>query len=165
MSKPTNDQVTERGRRLCERQQRREAFQQAAEEIRQDRSFPRVLRRVAKHALRFQSQPFSDQGSSLTSLWEAESIMQTLADGDRDAEAFAALESDSDGEESVQSNYKCSHDAPDGQEEEESDDTSTLEPTEELPFVPGDRQSPIKTECAITPPADEAEDHTPTPPV
>mgnify|MGYP000665680474 CR=1 FL=1 len=96
MSRPTNDQVTERGRRLCERQQRREAFQQAAEEIRQDRSFPRVLRRVAEEALRLQNQKYSDKGSSLSSLREAESILQTLAEGDGEMEAFSALVSESD---------------------------------------------------------------------
>ena len=102
------------------------------------------------------------------SLQEAESILQMLADSTEavaDAEAFTTLESNSDSEESVQLNYKSSHDALDDPEEEESDRTSTPEPTKELSLVPGDRQSPIKTECAITPPADEAEDHTPTPPV
>ena len=103
MSRPNNDQVTERGRRLAERQQRREAYQKAVEEIRQDRSFPRVLRRVVEEALWFQSQQFSDEGSSLTSLREAESKLQNLAEGNGDAEVFAALESDSDSEESVQS--------------------------------------------------------------
>ena len=112
MSRPNNDQITERGRRFAERQQRREAFQQAAEEIRQDRSFPRSLRRVAEEALQFRSQQFSDEGSSLTSLREAESILQKLVGGNGDAEAFATLESDSDSEESVASRYKSSHDTP-----------------------------------------------------
>ena len=110
MSRPNSDHITERGRRFAERQQRREALQQAVEEIRQDQSFSRTLRRVAKEALQFGSQQFSDEGSSLTSLQVAESILQTLAGGDRDAEAFATLESDSDSDESVVSRYKSSHD-------------------------------------------------------
>ena len=112
MSRPNNDHITERGRRFAERQQRREAFQQAAEEIQQDRSFSRSLWRVAEEALQFRSQQFSDEGSSLTSLREAESILQTLAGGNGDVEAFATLESDSDSEESVASRYKTSHDSP-----------------------------------------------------
>ena len=78
MSRPTSDHTTERGRRFAERQQRREALQQAAEEIRQDQSFSRMLRRVAEESLQFRSQQFSDEGSSLTSLQQAESILQTL---------------------------------------------------------------------------------------
>ena len=97
MSRPTNDQVTEQGRRLVGRQQRRQAFQQAAEEIRQDRSFPRVLRRVTKEALRFQKQ-LSNEGSSLMSLQEAKSRLWMLAEGNGDSEAFSTLESESDSE-------------------------------------------------------------------
>ena len=85
MSRSTNDQVTERGRRLAERLQRQEAFQQAAAEIRQDRSFPRVLRWVVEEALHWQNQQYSDEGCSLSSLWEAESILQTLSTGDGDS--------------------------------------------------------------------------------
>ena len=99
-----------------------------------------------------------------------------LANGDGDAEAFTTLESDSDSEESVQSNYKSSDDAPDGPEDDESDGSSTPEPTKELPLVPGDLQSPNKTkhiptptaekvrEHARPPPTEKAEDRTPTPP-
>ena len=54
-----------------------------------------------EEALWFQSQQFSDEGSSLTSLREVESILQTLAEGDGDAEAFTALELGSDSEENV----------------------------------------------------------------
>ena len=134
MSRPNNDQINERGRRLAERQQQREAFQKAAEELRQRRSFPRVLQRVAEQVLRFQSKQLSDEGISLTSLREPGSILQTIAEGNRDAEAFATLESDSDSEQSVQSNYKSSHDAPDGPEEDESNGTSTLEPRRNYPW-------------------------------
>ena len=97
-----NDAITERGRRLAERLQRRATFQQAAEEIRQDWSFPSVLWRVAEEALRFQNQQYSDEGSSLSSLQGAESILQIVAEGDEDSEAFFALESESDSERSVQ---------------------------------------------------------------
>ena len=61
----------------------------------------------------------------MSSLWEAESILQTLTEGDGDSEAFLALESESDSEQSVQSNYKSSHNTPDGPE----DDTSEGSPT------------------------------------
>ena len=165
MSRPNNDQITERGRRFAERQQRREAFQQAAEEIRQDRSFPRSLRRVAEEALQFQSQQFSDEGSNLTSLREAKSILQTLADGDGDVEAFATLEVDSDSEESVTSCYRSNHDTPNDPEDDESDGSSMPEPMEEVTLGSGDRQSPSKTERTPTPPAEETKDRTPTPPV
>ena len=121
MSRPNNDQVTERGRRLAERQQRREDFQQVVKEIQQDRSFPRVLRMVAEELLRFQNQKFSNEGSNLTSLREAHSILQTIAKGDGESEAFLALESESDNERSVQSNYKSSHHTPDGLEDDESE--------------------------------------------
>ena len=161
MSRPNNDQITERGRRFTERQQRQEAFQQAAEEIRQDRSFPRVLQRVAEEALRFQNQQFSDEGSSLTSLREEESILQTLAEGDGDSEAFSALESESDSEQSVQSNYKSSHDTPDNPEDDELDGSSTPEPTEELPLEPRDRQSLNKTKRTPTPPPEKERERTP----
>ena len=92
MTIPTNNPVTERGRRLAERLQRREAFQQVAEEIRQDPSFPSVLWRVAEEALRLQNQQFSNEGSSMSSLQEAESILQPFAEGDEDSEAFSVLE-------------------------------------------------------------------------
>ena len=98
------------------------------------------------------------------SLREAELILQMLAEGDRDSEAFATLESDSDSEQSVQSNYQSSHDSLDGAEEDESDDASTPEPMEELPLVSEDWKSPNKTERAQTPPVEKAEDRTPTPP-
>ena len=106
MSRPNDDHITERGRRYAEQEQRWEALQQAADEIRQDRSFSRTFRRVAEEALQFRNLQFSDEGSGITSLQEAESILQTLAGSDRDAEAFATLESESESEESVASRYK-----------------------------------------------------------
>ena len=83
-----------------------------ATEIRQDRSFPRVLRRVTEEALWFQNQQFSDESSSLTSVREAESILQTVAEADGDSEGFSTLESELDSEHSVQSNYRSSHNTP-----------------------------------------------------
>ena len=159
-----NDHITERGRRLAERQQRWEVLQQAAEEIRQNRSFPRSLRSVAEEALQFRSQQISDEGSSLTSLREAKSILQTLAGGDGDGEAFTTLELDSDIEESAASRYKSSHDTPNDPEDNESDGSSTPEPTKEVTLGSGDRQSPSKTERTLTPTAEEAKDRTPMPP-
>ena len=164
MSRPNIDHITKRGRRFAERQQRREALQQAAKGIRQDRSFSRTLRRVAEEALQFRSQQFSDEGNSLTSLREAESILQTLAGGDGDAGAFATLESDSDNEESVASQYKSSHDTPNDPVEDGSDVSSTPEPTEEIILEFGDRQSPRATDRIPTPPAEEVKDRIPTPP-
>ena len=125
MSRPNDDHITERGRRFTERQQRREAFQRAVEEIRQDRSFPRSLRRVAEEALQFRSQQFSDEGSSLSSLREAETILEMLSGRDGDTQAFATLESDSESEESVASRYKSSHDTPNDPEDDGSDGSST----------------------------------------
>ena len=79
--------------------------------------------------MQFRSQQFSDKGSSLTSLQEAESILQALAGGDGDVGAFTTLESDSDNEESIASRYKISHDTPNDPEEDGSDGSSTPEPT------------------------------------
>ena len=115
-----------------------------------------------EEALWFQSQQFSDEGSSLTSLREAESILQTLAGGNGDVEAFATLESDSDSEESVASRYKSSHDTPNDPEGDESDDSSTPEPTEEVTLGSGDRQLPSKKDRTPTPTAEETKDLTPT---
>ena len=128
MTRPTNDPVTERARRLAERLRKREAFQQAAEEIRADRSFSKVIRRVAAESLHGQQNSQPDEGSSLSSLRDAESILQALATGGGDSEPFSAFESDSDGECSAHSNYRSSHDTPDGPEDEQSDTLPTPEP-------------------------------------
>ena len=117
-----------------------------------------------EEALLFQSQQFSNEGINLTSLREAESILQTLAIGDGDVEAFATLESDPDSEESVASRYRSSHDIPNDPEDDESDGSSTPEPMEEITLGYGDRQSPSKTKRTLTPPAEEAKDSTLTPP-
>ena len=114
--------------------------------------------------LQFRSQQFFDEGSSLTSLREAESILQTLAGDDGDAEVFATFESDSDSEESIASHYKSSHDTRNDPEDDESDGSLTSELTEEVTLGSGDRKSPSKTKCTPTPPVEEAEDRTPTPP-
>ena len=162
MSRPNSDHITERGRRFAERQQRREALQQAAEEIQQDRSFSRTLRRVAEESLQFRSQQVSDEGSSLTNLQEAKSVLQALAGGDGDAGAFATLESDSDSEESVVSRYKSSHDTPNDPEEDGLYGSSTSEPTEEITLEFRDRQSPRETDCIPIQPAEEAKARVPT---
>ena len=146
MTRPMNDPVTERGRRIVERLQRREAFQQAVEEIQQDLYFPRVLRRVVEEAIRLQTQQCSDEGSRLSSLWEAESLLQTLATGDDDSEALSALESESYSKKSVQSNYRNSHDTPDDPEEDDSEHTPTPESTNTLTILPAEKKP--------TPPSD-----------
>ena len=88
-----------------------------------------MLRRVKEETLWLQNLEYSDEGSSLSSLWEAKSILKTLATGNRDLEAFSALESESDNEHNVQSNYRSSHDTPDNPEEDDSEHTPTPEPT------------------------------------
>ena len=65
---------------------------------------------------------------------------------------------------SVASRYKSSHDTPNDPEEDGSDGSSTLEPTEEITLEFGDRQSPRETDRIPTPPAEEAKDRIPTPP-
>ena len=118
------------------------------------------MRRVAEESLWFKSQQFSDEGTSLTSVREAESILQTLAGGNRDTEAIATLESDSNSEERVQSHFKSSHDTQNDPEDDASDGSST----EELPLVSGDQQSPNKTKRTPTPTVEEVKDRIPTPP-
>ena len=128
MTRPTNDPATERARRLAERLRKREAYHQVAEEIGADRSFSKVIRRVAAESLRLQQNSHPDEGSSLSSLKEAESILQALAAGEGDSEPFSAFELDSDSEYNAHSNYRSSHDTPDGPEDEESDNIPTPEP-------------------------------------
>ena len=166
MTRPTNDPVTERARRLAERRRRREDFQQAAKEIRADRLFSRVIRRVVEESLRSQQNSYPDEGSSLSSLREAESLLQALAAGEGESEAFSAFESDSDGEHSAHTNYCSSNDIPDGPEDEESNTLQTpepeltrLEPTEtevEHPSEPEDEEE--------RPPAPEVEEQRPLTP-
>ena len=123
MTRPTHDLVTERARRLAERQRRREAFQQAAHEIRSDRSFSNVIRRVAEESLRLQQTHDQDDGSSLSSLRETELILQALASGEGEAEAFSAYESDSEGGYNVHTNYRSSNDTPGGPEDDRNGQT------------------------------------------
>ena len=122
-----------------------------------------MLRRVAEEALRFQKQQLSDEGSSLTSLQEAEARLRTLAGGNGDSEAFSALESESDSEQSVQSNYKSSHDTPDDPEDEESNSSSTP-PTEKAenraPTPPAERVENRAQELDHTSPVQPSEDYT-----
>ena len=158
MTRPTNDPVTERARRLAERRRKREAFQQAEEEIRADRSFSRVIRRVAEESLRLQQNDYPDEGSSLSSLREAESLLQALAAGEGESEAFSAFESDSDGEHGAHTNYRSCNEIPDGPEDEESDTLQTPEP--ELT-----RLEPPETEVEHPPEPEVEEERPPTPEV
>ena len=119
---------------------------------------------VAEEALWLQNQQFSDDGNNLSSLREVESILQTLAASDGDSEAFSALESESDSEQSVQSNYPSSHDTPDDPEDDDSKHTLTPEPTEEFPLVPVERQSADTSKRTPTPPpAEKRKECTPSP--
>ena len=75
--------------------------------------------------IRLQNQRHLDEGSKLSSLREAESILQTLVIGGGDSEAFSALKSESDNEHIVHSNYRSSHDTLDKLEEDGSEHTLT----------------------------------------
>ena len=91
-----------------------------------------MLQWVAKEALWLQNQQYSNEGNNLTTFRDAQSILQTLAEGDGDSEAFSALESESNSELSVQSKYRRNNDTtdtPDDLEEDDSEHTPTLEPT------------------------------------
>ena len=68
------------------------------EEIRMDRSFSKVVRRVAAESLHLHQNSHPDEGVSLSSLKEAESILQALALGEEDLEPFSAFELDSNDE-------------------------------------------------------------------
>ena len=83
---------------------------------------------MAEESLRLQQDSHSNEGSNLSSLPEAESLLQALAAGEGDSELFSAFESDSNGEYSAHSNYRINHDTPDGPANEESDTLPTLEP-------------------------------------
>ena len=100
-SRQTNDPVSERARRL--------AYQHAGEEFRQDRSFPRALRRVVEETIQIQNQRHLDKESSLTNLVGAEAMLQTLAADTRGSGAFSAFElelnNDTNDERSANSNY------------------------------------------------------------
>ena len=64
MNRPTNDQVAERARRLAERLQRREAYQQTTKEIRHDQPFPKEIRWVAEETDRLQNQRHLGEGAA-----------------------------------------------------------------------------------------------------
>ena len=120
MTRPTNDPVTERERRLAERRKKLEAFQHAEEEIRTDRWLSIFIRRVAKESLRLQQNDYPDEGSCLSSLREAESLLRALSAGESKSEAFSACDSDSDGKRGAHTKYHSYNEVPDGPEEEES---------------------------------------------
>ena len=134
-------------------------------------------------------QQYSDEDSSLSSLCDAESILQTLALGDGDSEAFFALESESDSEHNVQLNYRSCHDTPDDPREDDSEHTPAQVSETTLPILPADKvnpdqqsertvdcietpqmdkQSKEKSDCVPTPPtnkkSNEKNDHVPIPP-
>ena len=135
---------------------------------------------MAEESLRLQQDFHPDEGSSLSSLREAESLLQALAARECDSEPFSAFESDSDGEYSAYTNYRNSHDTPDGPTDGESDTLSTPEPelTEledtdwprtEQPLTPEaeeerppteEERPPIEEERLLT----EEEERPPTPP-
>ena len=77
MTRPTNDLVAKRARRPTERLRRQGAYQQATDEIPQDQYFPITIRWVVEESLRLQYNQYPYKGNSLSSLRDAESILQT----------------------------------------------------------------------------------------
>ena len=69
-----------------------------ADEIPQDQYFPRMIRWVVEESLWLNSQRNPDKGNSLSILRDTESILQTLAIGTSDSEAYSTFESELDGE-------------------------------------------------------------------
>ena len=129
------------------------------------------------------------RSSNLSSLRDAESILQTLATCVGDSEAYSAFESESDAEHNIHSNYRSSHDTPDELEEDGSEHTfkpesETMLPTQpahegepdehsertnnRVPTQPSDRQSEEKNNCVPAPPPDrqseKTDDRVPRPP-
>ena len=126
MSKSTNDLVVEWVRRLAERLRRWEAYQQVADEIPQDQYFPRMIRWVVEEIVWLQIQQHLDEASSLSNLRDAKSILQTLAIGVGDSEAYWTFDSKSDNENIIHSNYRSNHDTLDELEEDWYEHTLTL---------------------------------------
>ena len=157
MTRPTNDPVTERARRLAKRLQKREAFQQPTKEIRADRLFSKVIRRVATISLPVQQNSHPDEGSSLSSLRDAESILKALAIEEGDSEPFLSFDSYSEGKYSAHSNYRSTHDTLDGPEDKESDTLPTSEP--QLPEL----EVPDRQRADQHPTPKEEEGRPPTP--
>ena len=136
-----------------------------------------------------QNQQYPEEGSILSSLCEAESILQTVATCDGESEAFSTLESKLTCEHIVQLNYRRSHDTRDDPQKDNSEHTPTPEsettlpipPTHEInpdqqlermdervPTPPPDKQSKEKNYRVLTPPPDqqtkEKKNRIPTPP-
>ena len=106
---------------------------------------------MAEESRRFQQDFHPDEGSSLSGLREVEPLLKASTAGEGDSEPFSAFESDSDGEYSAYTNYRNSHDTPDGPTDGESDTLSTPEP--ELTELE-DTDWP-RTEQPLTPEAEE----------
>ena len=86
----------------------KEDYEKAAEEIRQDQSFPRRLWKVVAKTIRIRKRRDSGEISIITDLTVAESALQLLVVEGDDSHAFSALESgldsNTDKEKSVKSN-------------------------------------------------------------
>ena len=117
---------------------------------------------MAAESLCVQQISHPDEGSSLRSLRDAESILQALATRDGDSKPFSAFESDSNSEYSAHSNYRSSHDTLDRPEDEESNTLPIPEP-ELTELEAPDRQA---ADQPPTPPHEtskEEEERPPTP--
>ena len=64
------------------------------------------------------------------------------------------MESASDTEQSVESNYRSRNDTPDDPEDDDSEHTATSESTKKLPIIPVERKSIDKAERELTPSPD-----------
>ena len=122
---------------------------------------------MAEELLRLQQNNYSDEGSSLSSLREAESLLQALAAGEGESEAFLAFESNTDEEHDAHPNYRNCNEMPNGSEDEESDTLQTLEseltrlePTE--PIVEHPPEPEDEEERPPTPEVEEQRPPTPT---
>ena len=127
-----------------------------------DRSFSNVIQWVAEESLRLQHNPYPDEGSSLSSLRDTKSILQTLVVGERDLGAFSAIESDLDGEHSVQSNYRSSYDTREGPCDDDLENIRTLElettkPTSPVNETGSEQQGKEMDEQGPTPPHNQSE--------
>ena len=149
---------------------KREAYQKAAEQVRQDQSFPRALRRIVEETIHLRKQCGSNEASSITDLADTESTLPILATKGEDSTTFFALELGSEhntnDDWSVKSNYCSSHRTPEETKDEALDQTSTEEAKNNLWTLPEEakintRALPKEVKTNILTPPKEAETENP----
>ena len=125
----------------------KEDYEKAAEEIRQDQSFPRRLWKVVAKTIRIRKRRDSGEISIITDLTVAESALQLLATGGDDSTAFSALESrsgrDTNDEKSIKSNYRSSHRTL--QKAEDFESTPPGEAVTNVQILPKEAATNLKT--------------------